>query len=446
MNNTSNNKQFKREGRSGRSILNGLIGEYLEKDKNPLAISMGFYHRSQKLSLDSQLAYQLNFPLSNRVVVLVHGLAQLETVWNFPEKNESNNEVVSHYIGTYFERSIEGELESYGSKLQKEFGYTPLYLRYNTGLSVEKNGRNFASQLSKLFRVYPLEIKELMLIGFSMGGGLLRSAQYTAQRNQLSWLASLSKCIYLGNINEAYAFEKLKRAPYNLVKSVPFTYIKRPDALIDNSNQGLKIANRASYAQSSRHYFVDGCNDINERNSLTKSMVNLWRSEHNVSTILRPDNSQTARIEGLCSLDSLTHQHQVYQLISMWTHEVNLAQADDDKGVELYKLGKDFYVSSVHVAGESEKVLMAGVLTFLGSVYGKVLESVEAVHYSVATEPFYLAQKLPVVSQIAKPLEAMQRSILNNFYRSLRRSGRLMHHVIAGVPSKKALLDHHKHG
>jgi len=61
-----------------------MIGEYLEKEKNPLAIPMEFYHRSKKLSLDSQLAQQLSFPLSNKIVILVHGLTQLETVWDFP--------------------------------------------------------------------------------------------------------------------------------------------------------------------------------------------------------------------------------------------------------------------------------------------------------------------------------------------------------------------------
>ena len=42
-----NNKKHdihKHWGRLGRSVLNGMIGDYLEKENNPLAIKMGFYN------------------------------------------------------------------------------------------------------------------------------------------------------------------------------------------------------------------------------------------------------------------------------------------------------------------------------------------------------------------------------------------------------------------
>jgi hypothetical protein len=58
-------------------------------------------------------------------------------------------------------------------------------------------------------------------------------------------------------------------------------------------------------------------------------------------------------------------------------------------------------------------------------------------HYSITEEPFYMAQKLPVVSQIAKPIEAAHRNILDNLYRSLRSSGRLMHKIAADITQKQ---------
>ena len=67
-------------GRLGRSILNGVIGDYLEKENNPLAIRMGFYHQFNRLVLDDKLALQLDTPLSNKIVIFVHGLTNLESV------------------------------------------------------------------------------------------------------------------------------------------------------------------------------------------------------------------------------------------------------------------------------------------------------------------------------------------------------------------------------
>jgi hypothetical protein len=76
-------------GRLGRSVLNGVIGDYLEKQNNPLAIKMAFYDNFKPLALDEDLAQQVNFPLTNKVVVLVHGLTNLETVWDFKLIKES---------------------------------------------------------------------------------------------------------------------------------------------------------------------------------------------------------------------------------------------------------------------------------------------------------------------------------------------------------------------
>ncbi len=80
-----------------------------------------------------------------------------------------------------------------------------------------------------------------------------------------------------------------------------------------------------------------------------------------------------------------------------------------------------------------KQALIAGTVDFLASAYYKILETVETLHYSIAEKPFYTAQKLPVVSQIAKPIEAAHRNVLDALYRSLRSGGRLMHKVAADI-------------
>ncbi|WP_197481279.1 hypothetical protein, partial [Oleiphilus sp. HI0086] len=142
-------------GRLGRSILNGVIGDYLEKECNPLAIQMGFYYHYKRLVLNEHLVHQLDAPLSNKVVVFVHGLTNLETVWDYHLKAPSEGEsLVDHYIDSCFDYKGGDVRENYGTKLQEDFGYTPFYLRYNTGLSLEKNGRLLAKQLTQLHEAY----------------------------------------------------------------------------------------------------------------------------------------------------------------------------------------------------------------------------------------------------------------------------------------------------
>ncbi|MFT6264264.1 MAG: pimeloyl-ACP methyl ester carboxylesterase [Oleiphilaceae bacterium] len=446
----------KHVGRSGRSILNSMIGEYLEKEKNPLAIQMGFYHRSKKLSLDTPLTQQLNAPLSNKVVILVHGLTQLETVWDFPKSGSSNELIINHYIGAFFDTPKDSGKEDYGSKLQEEFGYTPFYLRYNTGLSLEKNGRNFAAQLSKLFRSYPIAINELMLIGFSMGGTLLRHAQYSAQNNQFQWLSILSKCIYLGSPNESSPLDRMGYISRDILRRFPMRWINLwADRIGHRSNrlqslkQGMKLLNESqdrvvegvSYAESSRHYFIKSGINVDEQGVLSRVLGDTLVAENRSIFSSAPANSQTARIEGLSYDYSIAHSDRVYHLLAAWTKEAELCdQKPSAEALVRYSSVQEPSMVEAIPLDSPKQRLVAGVVDFLGSAYEKTLETVETMHYSITEEPFYLAQKLPIVSQIAKPVQAAHRNVLNNLYRSLRGGGRLMHKVAANIAPKEGAV------
>ena len=56
----------------------------------------------------------------------------------------------------------------HGASLAREFGYSPLYLRYNTGLHVSENGRELADLLETILEQWPVRVKELAIIGHSM--------------------------------------------------------------------------------------------------------------------------------------------------------------------------------------------------------------------------------------------------------------------------------------
>src|SRR5678815_4765056 len=86
------------------AILNGAVGDYLARTKNGLATEMSFIDRGHTLAKGP------------RIVVLVHGLMCTETVWDL----ESGGD--------------------YGVFLARDLGFTPFYVRYNSGLSIADNG------------------------------------------------------------------------------------------------------------------------------------------------------------------------------------------------------------------------------------------------------------------------------------------------------------------
>ncbi|MBK8015194.1 MAG: alpha/beta hydrolase [Deltaproteobacteria bacterium] len=170
------------------SILNAIVGDYLEQTDNGLAIEMAYYARGKALELTKDaLRDALLASATDKVCVLVHGMACNESCWFFPGQPET----------------------SYGTLLQQDFGYTPLSLRYNSGRHISDNGKAFAGLLEKLSQAYPMPIKELVLIGHSMGGLLIRSACHYGEAQKHQWPRLLRAAFYLGSPHLGAPLEKL---------------------------------------------------------------------------------------------------------------------------------------------------------------------------------------------------------------------------------------------
>src|SRR5690349_6664869 len=108
------------------SVLNGAVGDYLARTGNGLAIPMSLVDRDTPGEPTGKL------------VVLVHGLMCTETIWDFPEGGD------------------------YGAWLARDLGYTPLYVRYNSGLPIAENGAALSHLLQTLAGSWPLPIEELV--------------------------------------------------------------------------------------------------------------------------------------------------------------------------------------------------------------------------------------------------------------------------------------------
>jgi pimeloyl-ACP methyl ester carboxylesterase len=111
-------------------------------------------------------------------VVFVHGLMGTEFPWSWWAAENG---------GTY------------GTRLERDLGLTPVYLRYNTGRHISENGQSLADLLEQLARAWPVEVEEVALIGHSMGGLVSRSACYRAVEDGQDWVHRVRHVISLGS-------------------------------------------------------------------------------------------------------------------------------------------------------------------------------------------------------------------------------------------------------
>ena len=144
--------------------LNGVLGDRLEATGNPLAIAMQLRHQCKALPM-KPAALALAIPGARpRVLVMVHGLCMSDSSWN---RN-------GHDHGECLARDLDADV---------------IYLRYNTGRHISTNGAEFALQLEQLVAAWPVPVRELVLVGHSMGG-LVSSQRVPRGRDGATRLAA----------------------------------------------------------------------------------------------------------------------------------------------------------------------------------------------------------------------------------------------------------------
>jgi pimeloyl-ACP methyl ester carboxylesterase len=160
------------------SVLNGILGDYLVDHDNPLAIPMTI-QEYKKPPLNPSQIHLTDF--NGKLLIMVHGLCMNYQQWLF------NN-------------------HDHGAALAKDFGYTPLYLNYNTGCHVSTNGQLFSDLLETF--IHKLNIKDFVIVAHSMGGLVTRSACYYAQSANFSWPDKLNTIFFLGTPHHGAPLEK----------------------------------------------------------------------------------------------------------------------------------------------------------------------------------------------------------------------------------------------
>jgi hypothetical protein len=144
----------------------------------------------------------------------------------------------------------------YGSMLAADLGFTPLYVRYNTGRAIADNGAALAALLDELVASYPVPIEELLLLGYSMGGLVVRSACHVASEGGLGWLSLVRRSIYVGTPHRGAPLERIGRTVAGVLRAIndPYTQLfadvgdLRSDGVKDLGDADLRHADRARAA------------------------------------------------------------------------------------------------------------------------------------------------------------------------------------------------------
>ena len=159
------------------SALNAIAGDRLRPDVAPLAIRMAVRAGGRDVDLVAQDLAAAFPDATPRLAVFVHGLAETENSWD-PRSDES---------------------VSYGQRLRADLGYSPVYIRYSTGRHVSDNGQDLAGLLDRLTATWPTQVEEVLLIGHSMGGLVIRSACHYGRQSSMAWARQVRHVFYLGS-------------------------------------------------------------------------------------------------------------------------------------------------------------------------------------------------------------------------------------------------------
>jgi pimeloyl-ACP methyl ester carboxylesterase len=186
-------------GRAALGALNGIWGDTLVRRQNRLALTMTLRQGGRDVELSAAGLRRAYPEATPRLAVFVHGLCETDDAWMLAGRRHV----------------------PYGFRLQAELGYTPLYVRYNTGLHISENGRRLAELLDRVSAAWPAEVHEIALVGHSMGGLVSRSACHYSEDRE--WCSKVRHVFTLGAPHLGAPLEQATNAASAVFAQLPET-------------------------------------------------------------------------------------------------------------------------------------------------------------------------------------------------------------------------------
>jgi pimeloyl-ACP methyl ester carboxylesterase len=226
--------------------VNGLAGDHLAADHPDLAIEMSLRRGGHEVPLEREGIAEAFSDATPRIALFIHGLCETDEAWRL---------------------TLPGAPPAppYGSRLRDELGYTPVYLRYNTGLHVSENGRELTQILERLVAAWPVEVEEIALVGHSMGGLVARSACRYGELDEHSWTDVVRHVFCLGTPHLGAPLEKAAHIASWPLNRLPET---RPfaDLFFNGPREGNKALRCGSCVDEdwgdSDEFWRDRCTEV----------------------------------------------------------------------------------------------------------------------------------------------------------------------------------------
>ncbi len=292
-----------RAGAHVRAALNGAFGDALERGGSALAIPTAIRVDGEDVPLHRGALADAFPGATGRVAVLLHGLCESEAGWRAARP------------------------DSYPARMHAELGVTPVLLRYNSGLTIAENGEELARLLSALCTYWPVQLRELVLIGHSMGGLVIRAACHAGTRDRRAWVGQVRSAVYLGAPHGGAALEKGARLLAASLQRVPETRplaaaIDARSAGIHDLGDGVVAAEHVPLRAGIRHHAVAAT--IGGHSMLGNAFGDLFVRNASASgrgTRSRPDltfeQADVHRVPNANHFDLLYHPG-VYEQLRVW--------------------------------------------------------------------------------------------------------------------------------
>jgi pimeloyl-ACP methyl ester carboxylesterase len=202
------------------AAITGLTGDRLEEEGSPLAQPMALRVKGEPVPLEPD-ALAAAFPNATpHIVVFLHGLMETEFSWETGE--------------------------TYGTRLERDLGYTPMTVRYNSGLHISQNGRCLSELMDELVAAWPVEVERIALVGHSMGGLVARSACHRGAEDGAAWAQLVKTSVSLGTPHLGAPLEQavhyLSAGLARLPETRPFAnFLRRRSGGIRDLRQGSLV-------------------------------------------------------------------------------------------------------------------------------------------------------------------------------------------------------------
>lgn len=170
------------------AVLNGVLGDRLHAQGNPLATAMTL-HLGQSAWQPGQpwpMAADAPPPdqaAQSHVLLTIHGLCMNDAQWLW-------------------------QGHDHGAVLASALGCTRLNLRYNSGLHISDNGEQLAQLLERLVAHWPVPLTRLTIVTHSMGGLVARSAHAAGLKAGHAWPQRLKELVFLGTPHHGSPLER----------------------------------------------------------------------------------------------------------------------------------------------------------------------------------------------------------------------------------------------